>query len=189
VALGDVGPHQVGRALLEHERAGEDSGSAQPPAPRQPRKPSAAGAPGFTVVGMGNLLVQIARCCQPLPGEPIAGYLTRARGVTVHRADCAAFLRLSATQPQRVLPVEWGRSDGGHAAGVLVEALDRKHLLKDLTNLIAQEDAHVLDIHSESQRGHRVRLRLRVRVQDFGQLARLLGKIEQLSGVEATRRA
>ena len=188
VALGDVGPHQVGRALLEHERAGEDSGSAQP-APRQPRKPSGAGAPGFTVVGMGNLLVQIARCCQPLPGEPIAGYLTRARGVTVHRADCTAFLRLSATQPQRVLPVEWGRSDGGHATGVLVEALDRKHLLKDLTNLIAQEDAHVLDIHSESQRGHRVRLRLRVRVRDFGQLARLLGKIEQLSGVESTRRA
>ena len=189
LALGDVGPHQVGRALLEHERAGEDAGAMQPAAPRPPRKPSRPGAPGFTVVGMGNLLVQIARCCQPLPGEPIAGYLTRARGVTVHRADCAAFLRLSATQPQRVLPVEWGCSEGGHAAGVLVDALDRKHLLKDLTNLIAQEDAHVLDIHSESQRGHRVRLRLRVRVQDFGQLARLLGKIEQLSGVEATRRA
>ncbi len=189
IALGDVGPHQVGRALLEHERAGAEPATPAPaPVPRARRRQAGART-DFTVVGVDTLLVQIARCCQPLPGEPIAGYLTRARGVSVHRADCAAFLRLAASQPQRVLPGEWGARGGGHETGVLVEALDRKHLLKDLTTLIAQEDAYVLDIHSEARRGARMRLKLRVRVQDFGQLTRLLGRIEGLAGVESARRA
>ena len=191
VALGDVGPHQVGRALLEVERAAQPE-PVTPPQPRvrsAPRKRAGQGASGFTVVGVGNLLVQVARCCQPLPGEAVSGYLTRGKGVSVHRADCAAFLRLAALHPQRVLPVEWGGGGGGHETDIVVEALDRKYMLKDVTNLIAQEEAHVQGIHSESLRGQRIRLRLRLRVQDFGQLSRLLGKLEVLPGVETTRRA
>ncbi len=189
VALGDVGPHQVARTLLEHERA-----RSEPPreAVRQPAQPRsrATQSSAFTVVGVGNLLVQIARCCQPLPGEAIVGYLTRGRGVSVHRVDCATLQRLSASQPQRVLPVEWGRQGGGSEADVLVDAVDRKWLLKDVTNLIAQEDTHVLDIHSEpTRRDGRVRLRLRVRVADYGQLSRLLGKLDGLPGVERACRA
>jgi GTP pyrophosphokinase len=187
VALGDVGPHQVARALLEHERMrSEPEPSSRIPA--RPRRTPASAA--FTVVGIGNLLVQTARCCQPLPGEAIVGYLTRGRGVSVHRTDCATLLRLSASQPQRVLPVEWGRSGGGAEAEVLVDSIDRKWLLRDITNLIAQEDAHVLDIRSQAAHGGgRVRLHLRVRVADFGQLSRLLGKLDGLPGVERAHRA
>lgn len=190
VALGDVGPHQVARALMEHERAQQHAvqAAATPPLLRQPRRSQATAKSAFTVVGVGNLLVQIARCCQPLPGEPIAGYLTRARGVSVHRVDCAAFRRLSAAQPQRMLPVEWGQAGGGHEAAVQIEAVDRRHLLKDLTNLIAQEDAHVLGIHSDTGRHGGLRLHLQLRVHDFGQLSRLLGKIDSLPGVQRTRR-
>ena len=92
---------------------------------------------------------------------------------------------------QRALPVEWGRQGGSAEADVLVDAIDRRYLLKDVTNLIAQEeDTHVLDIHSETARGGgRVRLRLRLRVHDFGQLSRLLGKLDGLPGVESARRA
>jgi len=205
VALGDVGPHQVLRALSEHERARAAAAapeSAQPQALAHPRsqrpakdvaRRKPARAPGATVVGVGNLLMQMARCCQPLPGEPVAGYLTRGRGVSVHRADCATFRRLVAAQPGRVLPVEWGAAQqGGQEVDLLVEAIDRKWLLKDLTNLIAQEDAHVAGIHGEGGNGRgggRVRLRLRVRVSDFGHLARLLGRIEALPGVERARRS
>jgi GTP pyrophosphokinase len=138
---------------------------------------------------VGNLLVQVARCCQPLPGEAVSGYLTRGRGVTVHRADCASFLRLAAKQPQRILPVEWGKAEGGHEAEVAIDAHDRKHLLKDVTNLIAQQDAHVLAITGGASRGSRIRLKLRLRVRDYGQLSRLLGKIEELPGIEGARRA
>ena len=191
VALGDVGPNQVGRALLELER--ERAAPSQPSAPvlplRRPRRAPRTGEAAFRVVGVDNLLVQTARCCRPVPGEPIAGYLTRMRGVTVHRRDCAAFLRLSSGQPQRVLPVEWGGVAGGHESDILVEAIDRKHLLKDISNLIAQEDVHVLSIQSDQHALSRVQLRLRLRVGDYGQLARLLGKLDSLPGVEQARRS
>lgn len=187
VALGDVGAHQVGRALLEAEKAASQPAAApMPPLQRGPRGLAHAQS-AFTVEGVGNLLVQIARCCQPLPGEAIAGYLTRGRGVSVHRADCAALQRLRSAHPQRILPVEWGRSGGGHEAALSLRAVDRKWLLKDLTNLIAQEDAYVLDIQSQS-RGRQVELRLRVRVRDYGQLSRLLARLEALPGVETARR-
>ncbi|MGO4223527.1 bifunctional (p)ppGpp synthetase/guanosine-3',5'-bis(diphosphate) 3'-pyrophosphohydrolase [Lysobacter sp. TAF61] len=196
VALGDIGPHQVGRALLEHERAASAAAAVAstatagstlttPPPPRKvPRRST-----DFTVEGVGNLLVQLARCCQPLPGEPIVGYLTRGRGVSVHRPGCVAFQRLAASQPQRVLPVEWGRAGSGYEVDIEVLALDRKWLLKEVTNLIAQGNAHVLSIRSDVERnGARVRLRLRLRVGDYGQLSTLLGKLASLPGVEHAQR-
>ncbi len=189
VALGDVGCNQVGRALHEEQRApAQPAAPALPPRPQ--RRPQASAQTGFTVQGVGNLLVQLARCCQPVAGEAIAGYLTRGRGVTVHREDCAAFLRLSAAHPQRVLPVEWGRSGGGYEVDVRIDGMDRKWLLKDITTLIAQEEAHVLDIHSDQREGGgKVHLRLRLRVEDFGQLSTLLGKLDALPGVHAARRS
>ncbi|GAB3515087.1 RelA/SpoT family protein [Pseudoxanthomonas daejeonensis] len=188
VALGDVGPHQVGRALHELERTAAQAAPVlhTRPAPRQARNRKADA--GFTVQGVGNLLVQLARCCQPVPGEPIAGYLTRIRGVTVHRADCASFTRLAAAQPQRVLPVEWGAAGGGYEVDVAVSGVDRKWLLKDVTTLIAQEDAHVADIRSDVRPDGRVQLRMRLRVSDYGQLSTLLGKLDGLPGVERAQR-
>ncbi|MFT4198296.1 MAG: bifunctional (p)ppGpp synthetase/guanosine-3',5'-bis(diphosphate) 3'-pyrophosphohydrolase [Pseudoxanthomonas sp.] len=192
VALGDTGPHQVARVLQEEQRAQEAPAPA-PAAHNLARKPP-RGAPGadksrFTVQGVGNLLVQLARCCHPVAGEPIAGYLTQGRGVTVHRAACASFRRMAAAHPQRVLPVEWGQAGGGYEVDVQITAADRKWLLKDVTNLIAQADAHVLDIHGDTLRDSgRARFRLRLRVADYGQLSTLLGKLDALPGVEQARR-
>ncbi len=98
VALGDTGPNQVSRTLLEAERAASQPAPA-PSLPRPTARRENLGKSKFTVQGVGNLLVQLARCCQPVAGEPIVGYLTRSRGVTVHRADCAALARLAATSP------------------------------------------------------------------------------------------
>lgn len=187
VALGDTGPSQVSRALLEAERA-----AAAPPAPATPRptaRRDGIGTSTFTVQGVGNLLVQLARCCHPVAGEPIVGYLTRSRGVTVHRRDCAAFMRLAAANPQRVLPVEWGQAGGGYEVDVVVRGIDRRWLLKDITNLIAQEDAHVLEINSDNLHDSgRVQFRLRLKVSDYGQLSNLLGKLDALPGVDHARR-
>ncbi|MEL1265548.1 bifunctional (p)ppGpp synthetase/guanosine-3',5'-bis(diphosphate) 3'-pyrophosphohydrolase [Pseudoxanthomonas putridarboris] len=190
VALGDVGPHQIGRALHEEQRAVAAPATPALPARRAPKRAPPPSRSKFTVQGVGNLLVQLARCCQPVPGEPIAGYLTRGRGVTVHRADCASFVRLAAANPPRVLPVEWGQASGGYEVDVQIAAIDRKWLLKDITTLIAQEDANVLDINSQNTRASgRVRLRLRLKVADFGQLSTLLGKLDALPGVEEARRS
>ena len=190
VALGDVGPSQIGRALHEEQRAASEPPPANNPVRRLPKRTSAPSKSKFTVQGVGNLLVQLARCCQPVPGEAIAGYLTRGRGVTVHRADCPSLLRLAAASPQRVLPVEWGVAGGGYEVDVQLRGLDRKGLLKDITTLIAQEDANVTDIQSDNVRGSgRVLLRLRLKVADYGQLSTLLGKLDALPGVEEARRS
>jgi GTP pyrophosphokinase len=192
VALGDTGPNQVARALQEDQRA--QAGDGPLPLQNATRRPVQR-APGadksrFTVQGVGNLLVQLAKCCQPVAGEAIVGYLTRGRGVTVHRRDCAALHRLAAQHPQRVLPVEWGVAGGGYEVDALISAIDRKYLLKDITTLIAQEDAHVLDIHSDSGgSAGRVHLKLRLKVSDYGQLSTLLGKLDALPGVQDARRA
>ena len=189
VALGDVGPSQIGRALHEESRAASEP-TPTLPVLRTPRRPPAPSKSKFTVQGVGNLLVQLARCCQPLPGEPIAGYLTRGRGVTVHRDNCPSLLRLMAASPQRVLPVEWGVAGGGYEVDVQIRALDRKGLLKDITTLIAQEDANVTDIQSDNQHGSgKALLRLRLKVSDYGQLSMLLGKLDALPGVEEARRS
>ena len=191
VALGDVGPNQVGRALLELERAAIEPASSLPSLPASKPPASTASGGTVTVQGVDNLLAQVARCCQPLPGEAIIGYLTRARGVSVHRPDCASLLRLATLQPARVLPVEWGTRSGGHEVAVRIDAMDRKWLLKDITTLIAQIGVHVLGLHAVQVRGGhgRVRLQLRVRVADYGQLGLLLGRIEALAGVASAQRA
>jgi GTP pyrophosphokinase len=189
VALGDVGPHQVARALMEAERSVADDAASAISVTRAPRKVPKR-ATEFTVEGVGNLLVQLARCCQPVAGEPIVGYLTRGRGVSVHRPDCASYLRLAAAQPQRVLPVEWGQKGGGYEVDVEVLALDRKWLLKEVSNVIAQANAHVTSISSQLERnGAHVRLRARLRVNDYGQLSALLGKLSALPGVENAQRS
>ncbi|WP_133500526.1 RelA/SpoT family protein [Cognatilysobacter terrigena] len=191
VALGDVGPHQVGRALLEHERAARDATPTPAvPAPSRDTGRARSREGEFTVEGVGNLLVQLARCCQPLPGEAIVGYLTKARGVSVHRPDCAAFQRLAAAQPQRVLPVEWRRAGSIYDVDVELVALDRKWLLKEVTNAIAQNSVGVGGLNTEHERGgSRVIIRLRLRVADYGQLSTVLGKLAALPGVEQARRA
>jgi len=191
VALGDVGPSQIGRALHEEQRAKlQPAATEAPAAPKwAPRRGPGGTGSRFTVQGVGNLLMQLARCCQPVPGEPIGGYLTRGRGVSVHRADCAAFLRLAAAHPQRVLPVEWGQASGGYEVDVHIAAVDRKWLLKDITTVLAQEDAGVVDINSQNHRGSgRMSFRLRLKVGDYGQLSTLLGKLAALPGVEEARR-
>ena len=192
VALGDVGPNQVGRALLELEK-GEPAPApaASTGSPSKTQASTSAGAGTVTVQGVDNLLAQVARCCQPLPGEPVVGYLTRARGVSVHRPDCASFLRLASKEPARVLPVEWGARRSSQDVLIQVDAIDRKWLLKDITTLLAQLNVHVLNMHSEQQRNShgRIRVQLRSKVSDYEQLGLLLARLETLPGVESARRA
>ena len=191
VALGDVGPNQIGRALLDLEKAAQAPEAVIPLLPSKPATPAVAGAGTVTVQGVDNLLVQVARCCQPLPGEPIVGYLTRTRGISVHRPDCAAFLRLANKEPARVLPVEWGNRRSGQEVAIRIEGIDRKWLLKDITTLVAQTGVHVTALNTEQRRGGhgRIRILLQARIADFEQLGLLLARLESLPGVDAARRA
>ena len=185
LALGDVGPSQVGRALHEHSAPP----ATEPVRPAAP-VPARAGANDLTIEGIGNLLTVLARCCQPVAGEPIVGYLTRGRGVSIHRDGCAAMDRLAASHPERVISVEWGRRGSrSYAVDVLVRAVDRKWLLKDLTNVIATGNAHVLGVNSriDAVRGS-AELRFTLKVADFEQLGQLLARLSSVAGVVEARR-
>jgi GTP pyrophosphokinase len=192
LALGDIGPSQVSRALHEQAQAALPStGAAAKATEKPPTRPVTRGEGGnFTVEGVGNLLTQLARCCQPVPGDAIAGYLTRSRGVSIHRQDCAALQRLLAREPERQLPVNWAAAGNArYEVGVQIRAYDRKWLLKDLTNVVAQADVTIVAIHSsvDSARGL-ADVRLTLRVGDFGQLSQLLGRLDAVPGVQDARR-
>lgn len=189
LALGEIRPSQFGRAILESERPVQQSAPLQVSHRLPPSNPSQQKQTTFSVEGIGNLVVQLAQCCQPVAGETIIGYLTRTRGMTVHRPECEAFKRMALQAPNRVLPVEWGSSSDRYEVNVLVTAIDRRWLLKDITLAIAQEDASLSAIHSEVTRtmGH-IRLALCLKVKDFGQLSTLLGKLDMLPGVVAVQR-
>ena len=188
LALGDLGPSQVTRCL--HDYAQAEKEPAEPaPLTRRSAPPPPPNAP-FTVEGVGNLLSQNARCCQPVPGDPIVGYLTRGRGVSIHRAGCPALQRLEDRNPERLLPVEWGRGTrGSYDVDIQVHAFDRKWLLKDLTNTIAQQGVNILGLQSrvDDDKGL-AELRLAVRVADYGQLSDLLGRLSAVPGVREAHR-
>jgi GTP pyrophosphokinase len=187
VALGDVSPSQVGRALHEGLQGQTDVDPArQATSLAKPPKP----ARGFTIEGVGNLLIQLARCCQPVAGDLIVGYITQGRGVTVHRESCRSLASLSARHPERVLPVEWGRqSEQSFSVDVLVRAFDRKWLLKDLTNIVGAGNAHILALDSRvDDASGLAELRFSLKVSDFGQLGELLSKLAAVPGVSEARR-
>jgi GTP pyrophosphokinase len=164
--------------------------AAPAPAKPAPHKRKQDDSSRFTVEGVGNLLVQLARCCQPVPGDAIVGYLTQGKGVSVHREGCASAERLLAGKPERALPVNWGRVAGArYAVNVLIRAYDRKWLLKDLTNLIAQAEINILGMNSQvdATRGL-AEIRLALHVNDFQQLSELLGRLNAVPGVQEARR-
>jgi GTP pyrophosphokinase len=187
LALGDVGPNQVGRILHEAVQPRIEP-AARPVGPQG--KPRGGEGSGLTVQGVGNLLVQMARCCQPLPGDAITGYLSRVRGVTVHRQDCVALARLLAQRPERAMAVEWGRAGGQrYTVDLQVLAIDRPKLLKDLSNAVAQLEVPVLAMDSRVDEGSgRASLRLRVRIADFDELSRLLDRLQAVPSVSEARR-
>ena len=185
LALADIGPSQIARALHEHLQPAVEAPAARRPAPQHKRQSRGE----LTVEGVGNLLTQLARCCQPVPGDAIVGYLTKGRGVSIHRAACPSVQYLIQNNPDRQLPVNWGnREDGKYEVAILIRAYDRKWLLKDLTNLIAQANVSIGTVNTLSQGGAMAELKMSLKVADFGQLSALLGKLDAVPGVLEVRR-
>ncbi|MDE3211055.1 MAG: bifunctional (p)ppGpp synthetase/guanosine-3',5'-bis(diphosphate) 3'-pyrophosphohydrolase [Pseudomonadota bacterium] len=185
LALGEITSGQIARVLQE---------AAQPAAPLVPEL-SPARAPALdhgalTIDGVGNLLTTLARCCQPLPGDPVRGFITRGRGVSVHRADCASLARLARRDPDRVIEVSWGSvASQAYEVDIELRGYDRKELQKDVTSVISNAAAHIIASSSrlQAQTGE-VTMRFTLRVRDFEQLSTLLAKLLALPNVVDARR-
>jgi GTP pyrophosphokinase len=146
---------------------------------------------GVLVVGMDSLLTQLARCCKPAPPDAIGGYVTRGKGVAVHRLDCSNFRQMTGRHGERIIPVAWGRqatADSAHyAVDVLVEGHDRTGLLRDVCDVLAQGKTHVLSMHSQTVRD-RVTITLTVQTADTAKLGAVLSRVSQINGVLRARR-
>ncbi len=146
-------------------------------------------AGGVKVVGVGNLMTNLARCCKPVAGDNIVGYITRGRGVTIHRRDCSNVLRYNSESPQRLIEVEWGDGAQTYPVDIHILSYDRQGLLRDITAVLANENINVIAVEtlSDKQR-HNVNMTLTLEVVDMAELGRILTKISQLPNIIEAKR-
>jgi GTP pyrophosphokinase len=156
---------------------------------RRVRSSTQRGSP-VEIEGVGDLPVTFARCCAPLRPQPIAGYVTVGRGVTIHRSDCPSLVRMRATKPDRVLSVEWSRSDGGNPTVELsVSAYDRHGLVRDITDVLAYERLSIQAMTTTTDRGAgTAHVLVTVAIDDLDQLTRLLKRLATVANVIHARR-
>ena len=154
-------------------------------APPRPRRRATPG-PGIIVEGMEDMLIHIARCCAPVPGDPIVGFITVGRGVSVHRADCTNITDLN---DRRLVEVSWPPDRAGtFAVWIQVEALDRTRLLRDVTAAISDLGGNIVASSSVTGRDRVAVLRYEVELSDPGALPRLLADLKGVDGVFASYR-
>ena len=155
--------------------------------PRADKKPIG----GVLVVGIDSLMTQLASCCKPAPPDAIGGFVTRGKGVSVHRSDCSNFRELVARDAARVIEVEWSapRVEGGavYPVDVSVEAADRQGLLRDISEVFAKEKMNVIGVQTQSVKGT-AWMTFTVEVADSGHLSKVLGVVGDVAGVRSARR-
>ena len=137
---------------------------------------------GPLIVGIDSLMTQLARCCKPVPPDAVRGFVTRGKGVTVHREDCASLKRLAERQPERLIDAGWGRGEGRYATEMAVTAADRRGLLRDIGDALARENINVTAVRTHN-RDELAFMRFSFEVADAAQLRRALALVRQLKGV------
>ncbi len=150
---------------------------------------------GVLVVGMGSLLTQLAKCCKPAPPDVIRGFVTKGKGVSIHRSDCSNFRNMAAGSPDRVIEVQWSSpksADGAvYPVDVSVEAADRQGLLRDISEVFAKEKMNVIGVQTQSvkdNRGGTAWMTFTVEVAQSGRLSQVLGIVAEVPGVRSARR-
>ncbi|AZC25096.1 MULTISPECIES: GTP diphosphokinase [Pseudomonas] len=142
------------------------------------------------IQGVGNLMTQMAGCCQPLPGDAIVGYITQGRGVSIHRQDCASVLQLAGREPERIIQVSWGPVPVlTYPVDIIIRAYDRSGLLRDVSQVLLNERINVLAVNTRSNKEDNTALMsLTIEIPGLDALGRLLGRISQLPNIIETRR-
>jgi GTP pyrophosphokinase len=159
---------------------------------KKSRSPSGAGKGGVLVVGVDSLMTQLAKCCKPAPPDLISGFVTRGRGVSVHRADCPNLRNMVQRSGDRLVDVEWGQATASrHAAiypvDVSVQAVDRQGLLRDISEVFSKEKMNVIGVQTQSIKGI-AWMTFTVEIADSSRLAKVLGQVTELRGVQMARR-
>jgi len=195
IGRGELSAIQVANAQAERaapHAAAEIADRAIPERLRRRAPSRAAGGAGQVVVeGIGDLMTQMAKCCKPVPYDDIVGYITRGRGVTVHRRDCAVVGKMDAANRARLVDVAWAdtQQDSRFLVDIHVLAADRKGLLRDISSVFANAEIDVLGVNTQSDRRHeRANMRFTAEVTDMAQLSRVIDRLAQIPDVIDVRR-
>lgn len=150
--------------------------------------PSDKASPGVLVLGVNNMATLIAKCCKPVPPDPIVGFITRARGITVHRKDCSNITGLAPAQRDRMMAADWGKnSEAPFSADLEVVAIDRQGLLRDISEAISRERINVIAVNTLS-RGVHAFMRFTLQVASADAIQRVLRQVKDVPGVDTARR-
>ncbi len=189
----DVGKEEFSLRSIElvlrpHEPAQVD---ADAPLIRKPKSGDNPQKGGLLVVGVDSLMTQMAKCCKPAPPDAICGFVTRGKGVSVHRADCSNVREMIARNAERLIEVEWGLNQAPgssvYPVDVAVQAIDRTGLLRDISEVFTKEKMNVIGVQTQSIKGT-AWMTFTVEVADSGRLHKVLGLVAELTGVRSARR-
>ena len=182
IGYGDVSLQALSHKLADHgpEAVTVDSPSAVAPAPRR-------GTPNVRVLGSGGLHVTLARCCEPLPGDDIIGFITRSRGVTVHRRACHN--TRSGEDRERFVECDWGPADDLYAAAVEVQAWDRVGLLRDISTLVSAERVNMVAVRTQEHDDRTTTVHLTLETEGRAEVSRLMSRLDSVRGVISVARA
>ncbi|NOQ70200.1 MAG: TGS domain-containing protein [Gammaproteobacteria bacterium] len=187
---GNISVAQMSSMLLEFNES--QKGQDSIPLHATKHKPVKKSSSSVNVLGVGNLLTTIANCCMPVPHDEIIGFITKDRGVSVHRKDCKNILYLKEKDQARLIEVEWGDTDiQNYPVNILIQANDRHGLLSDITGTLSDDKVNVIAVNTMSNKSEQTaRMAVTIEIRDLQQLTRIMDKISQLRNVlEVTRGA
>ena len=184
--LADLGSGNIAESLLSHRLAQIGHETEPPLTQRRNDLPLSSPSSGITVLGVGDLLIRIGRCCNPIPGEPIIGFITRARGVTVHKQDCSSVQH--EDEPERLVDVQWGQEQQLYPVRITMKAYDRVGLLRDLTSVVSHEGVNIASVVTEEWADGTVTMALTCHTTGLDQLNKLFSKLDGVRGcISVTR--
>jgi GTP pyrophosphokinase len=184
-----AGREEIGAKLLQTALRGAPAAAPAQEALLPGKSRADASGSGILVVGMDKLLTQLAKCCRPAPPDAIAGFVTRGRGVSIHRRNCRDLQRLAELQPERMIEAAWGQQkDGVFSVDIVVQAHDRQGLLRDISEVLSREKINVIGVNTQSKQ-HMAYMSFTVEISDLEQLQRTLAQVREVQGVlTASRR-
>lgn len=186
IGAGDLRPTQVANAAQRMSEPHEEQLSLQLNVYQEEKNTDS----DIQINGVGKLMTSIARCCQPVPGDSIIGYITIGRGVSIHRDDCSNVRQLQDKEPNRIIDVSWGKTpESTYAVNIEIQAYDREGLIRDVTIVLANERVNVTGMNTYTDRiQSTAMLVLKVEINGLESLGRLLAKVKQLPNVIDARR-
>ena len=184
--MADLGSGNIAESLLSHRLAQIGHETEEPLAKRRNDLPLTSLNSGITVLGVGDLLVHIGRCCNPIPGDPIIGFITRIRGVTVHKQDCPSVRH--EDEPERLVNVQWGKEQQLYPVRIIMKAYDRVGLLRDVPALVSNEGVNIASVVTGDYSNGTVTLSLTCHTTGLDQLNKLFSKLDGVHGcISVTR--